>query len=246
MRLLNIFVDYPLGQMKVGDKLWTNWNKAPLKLWQSQLNFVVWCASSACGVSSEHLNYTKHPMIRTVYRFHVYYHVRRVLKRLQVPLPHKTGFNTSDNPYTSSEFFKICEDYGVPNDPLKYRDEKFYWTYQCGIGWPNDYLGPDSMTCWIIEKSEGFTNVGLFRISESVRPFTYLIISSQASARSGIVGNTVSALTTQKVFLNNFEDMVNRRVDIWEDIKRYQDILSYASSKVDYSVGEIFTCCLVI
>ena len=32
--------------------------------------------------------------------------------------------------------------------------------------------------------------------------------------------------------------MVNRRVNIQEDIKRYQDSLSYASSKVDYSVGE--------
>ena len=31
---------------------------------------------------------------------------------------------------------------------------------------------------------------------------------------------------------------MNRRVDIWEDIKRYQDALSYASSKVDYSAGE--------
>ena len=31
---------------------------------------------------------------------------------------------------------------------------------------------------------------------------------------------------------------MNRRVDIREDIKRYQDTLSYASSKVDYSVGE--------
>ena len=31
---------------------------------------------------------------------------------------------------------------------------------------------------------------------------------------------------------------MNRRVDIWKDIKRYQDTLSYASSKVDYSVGE--------
>ena len=31
---------------------------------------------------------------------------------------------------------------------------------------------------------------------------------------------------------------MNRRVDISEDIKRYQDTLSYASSKVDYSVGE--------
>ena len=34
-RFPNIFVDYPLGQMRVGDKLWTNWNKAPLKLWQT-------------------------------------------------------------------------------------------------------------------------------------------------------------------------------------------------------------------
>ena len=122
-RFQNIFIDYPLGQMHVGNKLWTNWNKAPLKFRQTQLNFAVWCASSTFGVSSAHLNYTKHPMIRSVYRFHVYYHVKRlhrVLKRLQVLLPHKTGFNAFDNPYMSSEFFKICEDYGVPNDPMKY------------------------------------------------------------------------------------------------------------------------------
>ena len=30
----------------------------------------------------------------------------------------------------SEEFFKICKDYGVPNDPMKYQDKKFYWTYQ--------------------------------------------------------------------------------------------------------------------
>ena len=74
--------------MCVGDKLCMNWNEASMQLWQTQLNFVVWCASSACGVSSAHLNYTKHPMIRAVYHFHVYYHVRQVLKRLQVPLAH--------------------------------------------------------------------------------------------------------------------------------------------------------------
>ena len=116
-----IFVDYPLGQMRVGDKLWTNWNKAPLKLWQTQLNYVVFCASSACGVCLAHLNYTKHPMIRSVYRFHIHYHIRRVLKRLQAPLPHETSFNAADNLYTESEFLKICEDYGVPNDPMRYR-----------------------------------------------------------------------------------------------------------------------------
>ena len=145
-RFPNIFVDYPLGQMRVGDKLWTNWNKAPMRLWQTQLNFAVWCTSSACRVTSEHLNYTKHPMIRSVYRFHFYYHVRRILKKLQTPLPHETGFNVADNPYTESEFLKICEDCRVPNDPMRYRDEKFYWTYQRGVGWPDDYIGPDSMT----------------------------------------------------------------------------------------------------
>ena len=179
-----------------------------------------------------HFNYTKHPMIRSVYLFHVYYHVRRVLKRLQVPLPHSPSFNAADNPYTESEFLKICEDY---NDPMKYQDKKFYWSHQHNVHWPNNYIGPDSMTQWIIEKSDGFTNVGLYKISKSVRAYAYLIINSQVSAWSEIVANTVSALTAQSAFLNNFED---RRVDIREDIKHYQDNLSYASSKVDYSVGQ--------
>ena len=103
---------------------------------------------------------------------------------------------------------------------------------------PDYYLGSDSMTRWIIEKSVGFTDVGLLKISESLRAYAYLILSSQASARSGVVGNTASALTAQSAFLDNFENVVNRRVDIREDIKRYQDTLSYASSKVDYSVGQ--------
>ena len=145
-----------------------------------------------------------------------------------MPLPHETGVNATDNPYT---------DYRVPNDRMRYRDEKFYWSYQRGIGWPNDYLGPDSMTRRIIEKSQGFTDIGLLRISESVRSYAYLTLSSQASARSSIVGNTASALTAQSAFLNNFENIVNCRVDIQEDIKRYQNTLSYGLSKVDYSIG---------
>ena len=76
VRFPNIFVDYLLGQMHVGDKLLTHWNEHPMRLWQTQFNFEVWYALSACGVSSAHLNHTKHPVIRAVYRFHVYYHVR--------------------------------------------------------------------------------------------------------------------------------------------------------------------------
>ena len=42
----------------------------------------------------------------------------------------------------------------------------------------------------------------------------------------------------QHTFLNNFENVVNHRMDIREDVKCYQDTLSYTSSKVDYSIGE--------
>ena len=111
--------------------------------------------------------------------------------------------------------------------------KNFIGTYQPGVGWPDDYIGPDSMTRWIIE-----TSVGLLRILESVRAYAYLILSSQASARSSIIGNSASSLTAQSAFLNNFEDIVNQKVDVMEDIKHYQETRSYALSKVDYSIGE--------
>ena len=50
----------------------------------------------------------------------------------------------------------------------------------------------------------GFTDVGLLRISESVRAYAYFILSSQASGRSGIVGNTASTLTAQSVVFEQF------------------------------------------
>ena len=48
----------------------------------------------------------------------------------------------------------------------------------------------------------------------------------------------MSALTAQSAYLNNSENVVNCRVNIQEDIKCYQDTLSYASRKVDHSMGE--------
>ena len=47
---------------------------------------------------------------------------------------------------------------------------------------------------------EGFTDVGIYRMSESVKAYAYLILGSQASARSGIVENMASALTAQSAF----------------------------------------------
>ena len=132
-------------------------------------------------------------------------------------MPHEAGFNTSDNPYSNEGFFKICKDYEVSQDPMKYRDEKLFGTHQQG-GW-SDYINPNSMTCWIIENSQRFTDMGLLRISESVRAYAYMVLSSQASVRPSIIGNTVNALNAQKAFLNNFANVVSMRVDIQEGIK---------------------------
>ena len=233
----NIFTNYVIGSMRVESPLYQHWLHQPMKLLQTQLNFAVFCASSACGVSSDHLNYKKHGLIRSVYRFHMYYHIRRVLKRLQVVLPHEANFNLSDNPYTEQEFYNLCHEYDVLNDPMRYRFEKFFATYQDGSIY-DDTLNPNSMFRWTIQSSNGFTDIGLVRISESIRAYAYLILTSQVSARVNIIGNTANALTTQQAYQNNFENIVNRRVDLQADIKRYQDTLNYASSKVDYSMGE--------
>ena len=62
----NVFTNYPLGAVRVEDQRFKDWDHYKLTLWQSQLNFAVFCASSGCGVSVEHLN-TKKPMIRSIY-----------------------------------------------------------------------------------------------------------------------------------------------------------------------------------
>ena len=61
---------------------------------------------------------------------------------------------------------------------------------------------------------------------------------SQTSTRGPIVGHSAQNVDAQEVFLNTFENIVNRRVDIPEDIQRFQKTLQYARGKVDYAIGE--------
>ena len=61
---------------------------------------------------------------------------------------------------------------------------------------------------------------------------------SQTSTRGPIVGHEGRNLDSQRTFLNTFENIINRRVNIPEDIQRFQKTLQYASSKVDYVIGE--------
>ena len=100
------------------------------------------------------------------------------------------------------------------------------------------YINENSFSRWIIEKSDGLTMLGLQKLSESVRDYAYLILTSQTSTRGPIIGHEARNLDAQRTFLNTFENIVNWRVNIPEDIRRFQKTLQYARSKVDYAIGE--------
>ena len=189
----------------------------------------------------ERLN-SKEPMMRSIYQFHVYYHIRRILKILEISLPYENSFNQYSNPYNHEKFIGICSEYGVSNDLTKWRNQKYFSTWQSRV-WETckpgmSYINENSFSRWIIEKSDGLTTLGLQKLSETVRDYTYLILTSQTSTRGPIVGHDARNLDAQRTFLNTFENIVNKRVNIPEDIRRFQKTLQYARSKVDYVIGE--------
>ena len=188
----NIFTNYPLGELRVEDQRFIDVDHYKFTLWQTQLNFVVFCASSACGVSVEHVN-TKKPMTRSIYRFHVYYHIRRILKIIEIPLPYENSFNQYNDPYYHEKFIKICGEYGVNNDLTNWRNQKYFSTWQSRAwetGKPGmSYINENSFSRWIIEKPDGLTTLGLQNLSETVRDYTYLILTSQTNMRGPIIGH---------------------------------------------------------
>ena len=87
-----------------------------------QLNFVLFCVTSALGISWQHLN---HPdlLVRSVYRFHVYFHILLILHELGISLPHQNGFSKVKNSYINSAYYSLCDDCGVDlSETWMYRD----------------------------------------------------------------------------------------------------------------------------
>ena len=90
-------------------------------------------------------------------------------------------------------------------------------------GWPGmSYINVNSFSRWIINKLDGITKPGIDKLSESVRDYAYLILTSQTSTRSQIIGIGISELDAQRTFLNTFENIVVRTVNIPEDKLRFQ------------------------
>ena len=70
-----------------------------------------------------------------------------------------------------------------------------------------------------------------------MRANVYLVLTSQVQARSSIVGNSTPAVNSQQVFSSAFKALINEDYSIATDIERYQAVLEYVVTKVDFSVG---------
>ena len=93
---------------------WNTWLHSSFDWWQCQLNFAVWCATAGCGVSyQDHLRNTS-GLNKTLYTFHVYYCIARILKELKTPLPTDASFCYYKNPYDKATYQKLCNEFSVP------------------------------------------------------------------------------------------------------------------------------------
>ena len=111
VRFPNVWDRYKLP--KVTEKeVYDNWLSSQMQFWQNQLNFAVWCATTGCGVSKEHLRH-KDPMTRSVFRFHAYYQIRRILSEMSCPLPTEDSWNPLNNGINMNAYERICNEFGV-------------------------------------------------------------------------------------------------------------------------------------
>ena len=123
----------------------------------------------------------------------------------------------------------------------EWKDNGMNFTGESGKGFTIDKIeqplyAETGWTMFIQDISEGFTQPGIVRINDSIRTYVWAILGAQAQARTSILG-TGTAFDAQKQFLVNVESAIASPVDLPAAIKRYQDILKYAASKVDFVFG---------
>ncbi len=111
VRFPNVWESYKFP--RITDKVtYDRWLDSQMIFWQMQLNFAIWYATTGCGVTKEHLR-TSNPMIRSVFRFHAYYQIRKILSEMRCPLPFENSWDPLNNRIDNSAYERICSEFGV-------------------------------------------------------------------------------------------------------------------------------------
>ena len=112
--LLNHFEGYLIPMINTNEDV-ARYHVEPLKFYQNQINFVVWCATSGCGVSYQHFN-NPNVLLSSFYGFHVYYQTRRLLKELASPTSKENFWEPVNNNIDHEAYLKICREFHIdPN-----------------------------------------------------------------------------------------------------------------------------------
>ena len=229
-------------------KMIDTWSTHPMQFWQNQLNFAVWCATTGCGVSFEdHLN-SEIDLVKSLYRFHLYYQVRRILVTIKAKQPQDEGWGQLNNSYSTREYENICKEFGVsPNTNWKVEAANDGLGTEYGTDgnpasnyYEQDFYEADkAWKTFIIAKSKGFTTPGVTRLNDSIRTYIWAILSAQVQTYSNIVGpgGTGTPLEAQKQYLFNVERAIMAEESIYREIKRYQRDLGKSGYMVNFSLG---------
>ena len=102
--------------------------RKPLTFYQNQFNMAIWFATTGCGISvNDHLNHPE-PLVRSLYRFHVYYQVCKIFKSLQIAIPGESNFNAVNNDMNMRKYKEMLSEFGL-------NDEYDFSTFSANEGW---------------------------------------------------------------------------------------------------------------
>ena len=262
IKVLNPFKHY-LNPPITNDIVPKRWFSHPMQFFQNQLNFAIFCATTGCGVSYvNHLNHSDN-LMRSVYQFHAYYQTRRILTQLGCPLWGENSFNPFNNPIDISALQHLCNEFNITHTNFRQNldvNNGLGSLYVGAEGVHNLYQGPyvrgitsfnhrarevlksieqhhpNAWTTFILDEGNGFTQSGVERLNDSIRTYVWAILAAQAETRSTIIGNGTS-FDSQKQFLSNLEDSINKAENLPSSIKMYENVLKFSRSPVNFVIG---------
>ena len=100
----------------------------------------------------------------------------------------------------------------------------------------NDQGADKQFEYFVPNYSQGLTESGPARIDQSILAFGYCVLGSQADTRSSILGNSGSAILTQRRFLILMEEAI-RMHEITASVQRYHKSIHDTKMRLDFAVA---------
>lgn len=151
-----------------------------------------WVATWECGISQEDMQ--KPGIIGSLYRFHVYFTVQRILR-------------------SRGQLAFYIKDVNVINSVWKYLPTKYRLydvnTKECGRTCKLIEITDKDYVYMVAPKTKGLTRLGIQLFQQSVLTFVYALLAAQAiNSGKNIIGTNGIALIIQKSFVDKVMDRI--------------------------------------